>query len=294
LSAEPLVTLGRRPLLRAAPNDRYFDYCLQPYEPRRAAEGKLRSENLFWQSFDLAGGPPALELAVLAIQRAAGRDMTVFGVKHAAGRLWWELYFYEADKGAGAVRAAGVAEAAAPWFVFAPSPRESIPYFMFSFDIDAETPARGRVDALNYYLPYHEVQGGRSYKQTAGGLELENIYRFYHPKREVNAMLHDIKASAFIDYATVPLSRVLLPELFACNRICVAKKRHADAVYYSGVDVDQLRFFLRRFDYPAAIVDFVDRHRAELEHLRFDVGVDVALDAEGRLTSTKSSYYGTL
>ena len=33
---------------------------------------------------------------------------------------------------------------------------------------------------------------------------------------------------------------------------------------------------------------------AELEHLRFDVGVDFAVDAEGRLVSTKSSYYGTL
>src|SRR4051812_9386343 len=84
-----------RPLLPSQPSDRYFDYCLQPYAPRRSPEGKLRSENLFWKSFELAGAPPEIEDVVLTIQRAAGRDMTVFGVKHVHGRTWWELYFYD-------------------------------------------------------------------------------------------------------------------------------------------------------------------------------------------------------
>jgi hypothetical protein len=283
-----------RPLLPSTATDRYFDYCLQPYTPRRSPEGKLRSENLLWHSLDLAGAPPALEEALLAIQRAAGRDMTVFGVKHLGGRLWWELYFYDTDRRDGGIRAAELQEAVKPHFAFDVLARESIPYFMFSFDLRPDTTERGAVDVVNYYLPYYQVQGGRSYKLGGAGLELDNVYRFYHPKREVEEMLHDIKTSAFVDYGRVPLSRVLLPELFACNRICVAKKRSADAVYYSGIDVDQLLFFLRRFGYPAAIVDFVKGRRAQLDHLSFDVGVDFTMAADGSLVAVKSSYYGTL
>jgi hypothetical protein len=293
-STEPLATPGGRPLLLAGPSDRYFDYCLQPYSPRRSPEGKLRGENLFWHSLDLAGAPPALDEAVRAIQRAAGRDLTVFGVKHAAGRLWWELYFYEADQGVGALRPAQLAAAVAPWFTVEARLLDRAPFFMWSCDLHPDTPARGRVDTLNYYLPYHRVQGGRSYQATADRVELENVYRFYHPKREIHDLLHDLRASVFVDWSVVPLQRVLLPELLACNRVCVAKKRHADALYYSGIDVDQLLFFLRRLAWPRATVELVERQRGALDHLRFDVGIDFHMDAGGRLVTDKSSCYGTL
>ena len=58
-STEPRAPRPPRAPLYAGPGDRYFDYCLQPYEPRRHDDGdgagKLRSENLFWHSLDLAG-----------------------------------------------------------------------------------------------------------------------------------------------------------------------------------------------------------------------------------------------
>jgi hypothetical protein len=150
------------------------------------------------------------------------------------------------------------------------------------------------VDVVNLYLPYYEVQGGRSYKLTLDGLEMDNVYRFLHPKTEIRQIMHDIRQSVFVDYSRVSLSAVLLPELIDCNRICVAKKRFADAVYYSGIDVGQLRFFLRRFGYPESIRDFVDRNRASLDHLRFDVGIDYTMNPDGSVVMTKSSYYATL
>jgi hypothetical protein len=228
---------------------------------------------------------------VRSIQRSAGRDLTVFGVKHEAGRLWWELYFYDADRGQGAVRSTSLPSLAGPRLPFTVTPRESLPYFMFSFDLH---PDLRPVDAINYYLPYYGVQGGRSYKLTASSFEFENVYRFYDPKREAHEMLHDLKTSALVDYARVPLQRALLPELYPCNRICIAKKRRADAVYYSGIDVDQLLFFLRRFGWPEPLAAFVAVKKSRLDHLRFDVGIDFAMDSTGGLVTTKSSYYGTL
>lgn len=283
-----------RPLVRSTESDRFFDYCLQPYDPLRDPRGKLRSESLLWNSLDVAGAPRALDEVLAAVQRTAGRDMTVVGIKHLRGRLWWELYFYDRLKEDPAVRASSIIAAVAPWFVVRPRPRETVPYFMFSFDLTAENATGSDVEVVNLYLPYFEVQGGRSYKLWADRIEMDNVYRFLHPKMEIREALHEIHQSVFVDFSRVPLSRVLLPELFDCNRICVAKKRCADAVYYSGIDVGQLLFFLRAFGYPAATVEFVERNRSQLDHLRFDVGIDYAMRPDGSLEMTKSSYYCTL
>jgi hypothetical protein len=292
---QPVIeTSAGRELAYTTPADRFFDYCLQPYDPLRNPSGKLRSESLLWNSLDVAGAPPALDEALRAIQSSAGRDMTVCGIKHQQGRLWWELYFYDRLKEDPAVRAESITAVVAPWFRIVPRPRESVPYFMFSFDVLPETALGGTVDVVNLYLPYYEVQGGRSYKLSSDRLEMDNVYRFLHPKLEIREILHEIHQSVFVDYSRALLSRVLLPELIDCNRICVAKKRFADAVYYSGIDVGQLLYFLRTFAYPAQVTAFVEKHRAQLDHLRFDVGIDYTMLPDGSLLMTKSSYYCTL
>ncbi len=283
-----------RPLVPTTEEDRYFDYCLQPYDPVRDPRGKLRSECLLWNSLDVVGAPPSLDAALRSVQATAGRDMTVFGIKHHAGRLWWELYFYDRLKEDSAVQADSIIESVSPWFSFAAQPRETVPYFMFSFDLFPDTAEGGEVDVVNLYLPYYEVQGGRSYKLSAAGLEMDNVYRFLHPKTEVREMLHEIHQSVFVDFSRVSLSQVLLPELIDCNRVCVAKKRFADAIYYSGIDVGQLLYFFRKFEYPEAIQSFVMEHRSEFEHLRFDVGIDYSMRPDGSVEMVKSGYYGTI
>lgn len=293
-STLPTGTSDPRALPESTPEDRYFDYCLQPYDPLRDPRGKLRSESLLWNSLDVAMAPRSLDNLLSAVQQAAGRDMTVFGIKHCEGRLWWELYFYDRQKEDTAVTATSMLGTVRPWLQTDLRPQETVPYFMFSFDLHPRSAEGGVLDVLNYYLPYYEVQGGRSYKLSASGLEMDNVYRFLHPKLEIREILHDIRQSVFVDYTRVSLAKVLLPELVDCNRICVAKKRFADAVYYSGIDVDQLLFFLRFLRYPSAIVEFVEQRRRRLDHLRFDVGIDYTMRPDGSITMTKSSYYGTL
>jgi hypothetical protein len=252
----------------------------------------IRGENLLWNSLDAAGAPARMGELLTAIQRAAGRDMTVFGIKHHQGRLFWELYFYDPEKCDAGVTATAIATAVEPHLRFDALPRETVPYFMWSFDLSNAT--AGRADGLNLYMAEPHAQAGRSYKLTRERLELENTYHFLHPKLAVREVMFRIKSSVFVDFSRIALSKVLLPELFTCRRICVAKKRQADAVYYSGIDVDQLLWFLRRFDYPSQVTSFVDKHRGRLEHLRFDVGIDYAMDEAGRLLLGKTSYYSTL
>ena len=283
------------PLLESGPDDRYFDYCLQPYRPRRHWRGKVRSENLLWHSLDVVGAP-ALRPVLLAIQGALGSDMTVWGVKWDGAKLFWEIYVYDPLREEPNARVGPIADVIRPWLSVVPSVHEATPYMMFSFDLDVETMARGTLTELNLYLTGVQEQAGRSYKLRAEGIELENTYRFMDPKREIRRLLPLVKASVFVDYSEPSrLSKVLIPELFACRKACVAKKRHCDGIYFSGIAVDQFLFFLRRFSYPKPIVDFVAAHQERFAHLFFDVGIDYRTSADGSAVAyPKTSFYGTL
>lgn len=287
--------LKRLELLPASAEDRYFDYCLEPYRPRRPWRGKLRAENLLWCSLRLAGAEEGLAAPLRAVQEHLGRDLTVWGVKWDGRALWWELYFYDPRREAPEARLGPIAEALRPWVRVEPGVPESIPYMMVSFDLFPETAREGSIPEVNLYLTGETTHSGRAYKVKAGSMELENTYRFIEPKRDVDQVLPLLTSSVFVDYTSPPtLSKVLVPELFACKKVCIAKKRTCDAIYYSGIAVDQLQWFLRRFAYPDGLRRFVDRHAEAFEHLYFDVGLDYRRDASGAIVFPKTSFYGTL
>jgi hypothetical protein len=288
------ATPPRTLLIPSTPGDRFFDYCLELYEPRCDVAGKLRGESLLWQSLEVAGLPPAADAIFAAIQRAAGRDMTVFGVKWFGGRLSWEMYFYDPQREDEQITAAGLRDALAGTLELEPRVPDSVRYFMYSFDLDADALARAKVPEINIYLQFHEGQGGHSYAVREGSRELRNTYRFHRPKPEIDAILHQVQRSMYVDFTTVRLADIIMPELFECTKICVAKKRFADAIYYSGITVDQLLWFFRRFEYPEAITAFVEQQRDDLEHLLFDVGIDYCSGPDGRLIYPKTGYYSTL
>jgi hypothetical protein len=282
-------------LEESGPDDRYFDYCLQPYRSRRDWRGKLRSENLLWLTLALGGALDAARAPLLALRESLGRDMTVWGAKWDGRRLFWEVYVYDPDKEDPNASARGIARTLEPWLRFSTGVAESVPYRMVSFDLDAGIVERATIDELNLYLTGEWGQAGRSYRLRGSDLQLENTYRFFDSKREIEQILPLVKASAFVDYSEpARLSKVLIPELFACKKVCVAKKRRHDGVYFSGVAVEQLLFFLKRFRYPAPLVEFVDRRAASLDHLFFDVGVDYAAGEDGGIVYPKTSFYGTL
>jgi hypothetical protein len=288
-------TLGGLTLLESGPDDRYFDYCLEPYRPRRPWRGMLRGENLLWHSLALGGALDPLRAPLLALQGSLGPDMTVWGIKWDGARLFWEMYIYDSLKEEPAATVSSLAATLAPWLRFVPSVPESVPYVMVSFDLDPAIAARGTVDELNLYLTGEQGQAGRVYKVRGGEAELENTYRFLPPKTEITQILPLIKASLFVDFSDpARLSRILIPELFACRKICVAKKRRCDAIYFSGVPAGQLLFFLRRFQYPAPLVEFLAHHQDRFEHLLFDIGLDYRQGPDGGILYPKTSFYGTL
>jgi hypothetical protein len=274
--------------------DPHRNYCLWQYHPAAPAEDKFRAVNLLFHSFELAGADPRLYDMVDAIRDAIGPFRTVFGIKLIEGRLGWEYYFYDYGRREREVSISRLIAALRPFARCAIEPNESLPYFMFSIDVDSAL-ARGEreLDVVHMYLgnPGSTVSSGIAYALRPQGATLENFYFFFDAATQREDAASKIFCSPHVDPATVRPDAILLPELRDCHTICVANKQRNDCVYFSGVNVDQLQFFLERIGYPPQIRALVRDNRANLDHLLYDVGIDYRIAGE-EMQVLKSGYYG--
>ena len=274
--------------------DPALNYCLWPYPPPAPAEDKFRSINLLFNSFEHAAIDPRAFEVVEAIREAIGPFQTVFGVKLIDGRLAWEFYFYDYARRRRVVSIARVLQAIAPYMPTAVVPNENLPYFMFSLDLsDALVRGHLPLDVVHMYVgnPGSTVSSGIAYAVREHATTLENFYFFFDAPTQLQDVAKKVASSAVFDAHAVPIETVIVPELSQCRTICVANKQTHDCIYFSGVNVDQLRWFLDRLHYPAPVQTFVAHHRDVLDHLLFDVGFDYQTRA-GKLHILKSGYYG--
>lgn len=281
---------------RAGAHDRFFNYCLWEYEPGIACEGKFDAATLLYHSYDVGRFGPGGEELVDRLRGGFGRSRTVWGVKWIDGRLRWEFYFYDYRRQRRERSLTRAIAALGPQIRCDLEPPEHLQYFMFSLDITPEL-ARGEAALAEAHLYLGNVlerslSSGVSYSLSATGLRMENLYYFFDPRVHREEMLGKICSSAFVDPRHLTFETVLWPELANCTTICLANKAANDCIYFSGINVDQFLWFLERLDYPAPIRAFVREHRHQLDHLRYDVGIDYRHGAEG-LRIIKSGYYGT-
>jgi hypothetical protein len=192
------------------------------------------------------------------------------------------------------VSATQVLRAIAPWVRSEVSLAETFPYFMFSLDLDHAVARSERpIDVIHMYVgnPGSAVSSGIAYGVRADSTTLENFYFFFDAQTELAQAARKIETSGVVDFTRVALDSVLLPQLRDCRTLCVANKRSHDCIYFSGVDVGQLLWFLEWLQYPSQTIAFVRQHRDRLDHLLFDVGFDYAMRGDS-ICVLKSGYYG--
>ena len=278
----------------AETDDCCFDYCLWTYDPLCDQENKLRSANLLYHSFEVAGISNRYCELVSAIRKRIGQFQTVFGIKQAGGDLFWEFYFYDYQRRHRHRSMTRVIEAFAPFARCSVQPNERLHYFMFSIDVDQALIAGERdLDEIHMYIgnPGSAVSSGICYSLTATDTRLENFYFFFDAKRHREDIVAKINCSAYYDPTHVKLEEILWPEMEGCRVIVVANKQGNDSVYFSRINVQQLIFFLKQMAYPDAIVSFIEERRHQFDHLLYDVGFDYRL-RNGNLAILKSGYYG--
>jgi hypothetical protein len=281
-------------LEHTAAGDRYFNYCWWPYSPVATVEHKLRPVNLLFHSFDVAGISAGAFDIVKSIQTEIGRFRTVWGTKLIGDRLAWEFYLYDYQRRSRDVSISRVLKSIAHIAPCKFTINETLPYFMFSIDIDDALASGQRdLDVVHMYVgnPGSIVSSGIAYAITATSKTLENFYFFFDGKRQLTEVADKIASSVHLDDTIIDINNVLRPELRECRTICVANKQTHDTAYFSGVNVDQLIFFLAWLQYPPAIRQFVETHRGQLDHLLYDVGFDYTSNDDD-LRILKSGYYG--
>jgi hypothetical protein len=254
----------------------------------------MRSANLLFHSFEYVRADGRMLDLVGLLREAVGTSLTVWGVKWAGGRIGWEYYFYDYGRRDRERSAAKVLRAVAPLVLSTAALNESHHYFMFSLDIDdALVSGRRSLDEIHMYIgnPGSTVSSGICYSVTTAGSRLENFYFFFDGLRHREDILAKIACSAQVNQQAMDLEEIYRPELRNCRTVCLANKQQSDCIYFSGINVDQLIFFLRWLDYPEEIRSFVEENRPRLDHLLYDVGFDYRME-EGRLRIEKSGYYG--
>ncbi|PRP97513.1 hypothetical protein ENSA5_33490 [Enhygromyxa salina] len=282
-------------LVPASDRDRPINLGFEAYHPVRPIPGKVRGENLLWHSLLHAGLLDAWDDALHAIQRRLGRDRTIWGVflDLDSGALAWELRVLARGSAPDIVDT--LRETLAPWLELAPGVAATPESAVVGLRFDAQTMSRGRVDAVELHERATESRETAVFRVSAEARELVSRDLVLEPKRHIDEVLPAIKRSEVVNFAADKrlLGRVLIPELFACQRLHISKRRGRDALCFSGVNVEQLAFTYKRFEYPKPMLAFLTEHQAELEHLLYDVSVEYR-EREGRIVYPTTGFWGSL
>ncbi len=271
------------------------DFCLWPYAPpQQPLAEALDGADLLLAVAALAGCAEDWRRLIADVRAELGPYATVWGVKHEAGRLGVELYFYDYGRQDRQVSLARVMVALGGWADCAARLDDALPYFMVSLELPLAAGALpARLEAVDVYIgnPGSTVSSGICYQVDASGAELKNFYFFFNRATEWEAALGKLGCGmrASLDPAA---EQRLLPEwLRRCRTVVVANKRHADALYVSGIGAEDLARFLEWRDWPAGFAALVRAGAEHYRHLLFDVGYDFTL-REGVVHPQKSSFYG--
>lgn len=274
--------------------DIFYDYCLWEYKPVVPHENKFRSINLLFHSFNITNANENFYTLVKSIREVIGIFNTVWGIKQEGKELFWEFYFYDYKRRDRDISISRLLEIIRPFTPSRLKVNENLHYFMFSIDFSNDLlTGKQDLEEVHMYIgnPGSSVSSGICYSLTEEKTRLENLYYFFDAEKQMDDIIPKVICSAHIDTSVIHLNEIILPELKKCRVIVVANKQQNDSIYFSGIDIDQFIFFLKKMDYNAKFISFAEENRSMLDHLKYDVGIDYRME-ENRLRILKSGFYG--
>ena len=279
---------------RMKSGDPFRNYCHWPYDPPASGSGKLRPSVLLYKAVNEMPHSAWVTNSLQAIQHGIGDFRSVYGIKRIADQWALEIYIYDYERQDRLVSIERLQEATDGLLRFPQIADPRLPYFMFSFDL-TENAARqnGVLDVVHIYIgnPGSQVSSGIAYEFSARGRQLENFYFFFDAQKQQKDIVDKLECSVYCDTWRISLDELYRPELRDCQTICLANKRTCDTIYFSGVNIDQLLFFLNWQQYPDDYIRFVEDRHHELDHLLYDVGVDYRANG-GQIEFVKHGFYG--
>jgi len=276
------------------PNDRFYDFCLWEYKPVASFENKSRSSSLLFSALDSVDFDNRIYNLIKAIRDGIGAYRTVWGVKKLGSEISLEFYFYDYNRRDRDLSISKLINILSPFFHCNIKVNEKHHYFMFSLDMHQDLVlGTENLSEVHMYIgnPGSTVSSGICYSLKETGTSLENFYFFFDAEKEMDDIMDKACCSAHLDSDEISVERIFWPELKNCKRIVISNKQSCDAIYFSGVNIDQFVFFLKRMKYPTEIISFVEVNRLLLDHQLYDVAFDYRMEGKD-LKILKSSYYG--
>ncbi|MCP4776931.1 MAG: hypothetical protein GY880_22140 [Planctomycetaceae bacterium] len=228
------------------------------------------------------------------IQEGVGLHRCVYGIKWFENHWESEVYVYDYQRCNRILSVDRFLRATCGELKSLVTVDDSIPYFMFSFDLgpNSITP-EGEIGGLNIYVgnPGSTVSSGISYYFEKDVRLLKNFYFFFDAQRQQDEIKEKILCSIFGPRSLEQLGEILCPILSDCTTICLSNKPECNTIYFSGVDCQQLIHFLEWQNYPDDFKGFVAQHRNRLNHLRYDVGIDYRYEGN-QVVFLKTGIYG--
>jgi len=268
-------------------NEIFYDYVLAKYSPIKETRNKLRISNILFKSFKENPKNQDFFNIVGKIRNEIGLNQTVWGIKNFEKNLKWEFYFYRHyNKN---INLRNLIKIFNKYFkVEDLKIDENLNYVMFSFDIDEnkiikETHIYFEKFFLNSFQAW-------SYQLSSQNIEFENHYEFFNSV-QYKDIVKKIMSSPFIT-SKINISQILYPELMECKSICIASKRNVNGVYFQGININQFLFFLKEFNYPTYLVEFIEKNQNLLDYILYDIGFDYSIN-NNKLFIKKSGFYGT-
>ena len=279
---------------RMKSGDPFLNYCHWPYDPPASGSGKLRPSVLLYKAVNEMPHSTWVTNSLQAIQRGIGDFRSVYGIKRIADQWALEIYIYDYERQDRLVSIARLQEATGGLLKFPQTVDPRLPYFMFSFDLTENAALQnGVLDVVHVYIgnPGSQVSSGIAYEFSASGRQLENFYFFFDAQKHQKEIVDKLECSVYCDAWRFSPDDLYRPELRDCHTICLANKRTCDTIYFSGVNIDQLLFFLNWQQYPDDYIRFVQERHHELDHLLYDVGVDYRANG-AQIEFVKHGFYG--
>lgn len=282
------------PIEYTTDRDIFYDYCLWEYKPIVPYENKFRSINLLFHSFNMTNASENFYALVKSIREGIGIFNTVWGIKQEGKDLSWEFYFYDYKRRDRDISISRLLEIIRPLAPSRLKVNENLHYFMFSIDFSNDLlTGKQDLEEVHMYIgnPGSSVSSGICYSLTREQTRLENLYCFFDAEKQMDDIIPKVICSSHIDISVINLNEIIIPELKECRVIVVANKKQNDSIYFSGIDIDQFIFFLKKMGYDTKLISFAEENRSMLDHLKYDVGIDYRME-ENRLRILKSGFYG--
>jgi hypothetical protein len=254
-------------------------YIGENYEPLTSSERNYDSFEFFQEILEVTGNTKLKRIAV-ALRNRLGHHNTIWGTKvpnRDGGVVEFELYWAIDGDSTFVPVPTEVASTLRPWVDMNSSGCDlnmlddlvrNDALSMFSIDIDATLLETGRVNKINVYLEYPNGAAyfrSKAFECSLDRFELSNVYTGFeiaedavvnaHAKSSVHYPYNALKSYADCILRRPDLSSNFISSVYPLRplMICHASKSFPsrDGMYFSGIDVDQLHFFLSRGSHGA-------------------------------------------